>query len=109
MSSIYVFRFPQEIEKIIKLFILSYGSKICQIIKPYFAWLPPDFTYWKWLVQMNKHEIKSSNKMCIAYCELKIAYIQDTIKANYVSKLKRTLLEAALEARFMLHYLMLTE
>lgn len=107
MSCTYLFRFPHEIEKKIKLYLLSYGSKICQIIKPYFACLPIDFTYWKWLVKLNNHEIRSSNKMCVAYCELKIAYTQYAMKSNYVSKLKLTLLEAALDAQFQLRYYVL--
>ena len=71
-QSAYVFRFPSEIEKLIQIYALGYGTNTCRIFRDVFSQLSPDETCWRLFINIHEH-IKCITRNSYAKAELQIA------------------------------------
>lgn len=108
MASTYVLQstLPTEIEQKIKRYLLGYGTKLCQLVKPNLIGLPQDCTWWKWKIDGNL----LYSRYGIAWCEMMLVYMNSKLEAEtdpgviemYCCKIK--IVRSAIDARFKLKY-----
>lgn len=69
---------PKNVQNMIQVFLLSYGTKLCQVMKTTLLQMPkedPDFTLWRLRIRQRNGTFLCKSYSSLAKCELRLQYI----------------------------------